>query len=1015
MLCECYDYHVRRLRNPGQLCAFLDIDLEISSTVGGTVTTPGEGQFWYPCGTEVPVEATPDEGYHFVNWTGTAVELGKVADPCAPSTTVLLNADPTLQANFEVNQYVVTGMADANGSINPEGDTLVNHGDSLVFAASPDPGYWVDRWFLDDNEVQVGGISYTLSNITADHTVLVTFKPLDCGDDTIVPDVVGMTEAAAQSVIISVDSLLVDRVIYEYSDSVDAGLVMDQDPEGGTIVPIGSSVDLVVSLGERFVPLPTETEIYTWTNAYPWSSLWISKYNWEPISPTDGPGLWDTALISPQYNDPTYWAGWLGPIVDYNTQIYEIFGPRWDSNEDQTMFVSGWADLTVHGDWEFCDSGTGTGTIEIYDDAIIYIDGNLAGISEGTGVLNIGGEAAVAGNGEWRLVLGEEATGLISVTDNASVAIDDQMRLADRGYCQLTLSGAAVVDVDRDLRAGDETEGTFEFYMSGGSLSVGGSFGIGDDGNGVMTVADGFLDVDEDWYMSCRRGAAITTNVSGGQVQVGGAILMETAGWEDGTAPGLATFNLTDGHVTADAVEMAGGQDGMATLNVTGGVLSTCTFVAPAHEQGVAQINLDGGLIEIGAGCRGCDPGGFIHNGDNWNLDICGGMMQIVGDVYDEIYSYLLDGHITACGGCEGRGNVLVDYNNVRAGWTSVWVESNMCRAWDPSPTCGATDQPTIVELCWEPGQSDECGGTPTFHIFLSEDFEEVNIGSLHAWEGIQLETCYTTEPLCIGKTYYWRVDTVFDCEYCPGLVWSFTVQDRICIEDMESYDDPNNPIWETWIDGCGDRNGMGGNGSGSCLYTDADVVHGGEKSMLYLYDNTGHDVGGAERDCNYSEATRTFDAAQDWTASCEKAIEVWFYGDPDNDATVLDAMYMALTDGTGTDAVATYGDQAPEMLADMQKAEWQQWDIALQTFADQGLDLSNVTDIALGFGDRTNCHVEKSGWGVMRFDDICLYPCRCVPKYAPDIVDLNGDCKTNWLDIKILAENWLIDRRCTQ
>jgi hypothetical protein len=108
-----------------------------------------------------------------------------------------------------------------------------------------------------------------------------------------------------------------------------------------------------------------------------------------------------------------------------------------------------------------------------------------------------------------------------------------------------------------------------------------------------MTVSDGVLDVDEDWYMSCRSGAAITTNVSGGNVHVGGAILIETAGWKNGTAPGLATFNLSDGHVTADAVEMAGGQDGMAILNVTGGVLSTCTFVAPAHEQGVAQINLD--------------------------------------------------------------------------------------------------------------------------------------------------------------------------------------------------------------------------------------------------------------------------------------------------------------------------------------------------------------------------------------------------------------------------------------
>jgi hypothetical protein len=172
--------------------------------------------------------------------------------------------------------------------------------------------------------------------------------------------------------------------------------------------------------------------------------------------------------------------------------------------------------------------------------------------------------------------------------------------------------------------------------------------------------------------------------------------------------------------------------------------------------------------------------------------------------------------------------------------------------------------------------------------------------------------------------------------------------------------------------------------------------------------------MGGGERDCNYSEATRTFDAAQDWTASCEKAIEVWFYGDPNNDATALEAMYMALSDGS-MQAAVTYGSKAPETLADVQKAEWQQWDIALKEFADQAIDLSNVIRMSLGFGDPMNCEMEQGGWGVMRFDDICLYPCRCVPKYAPDIVDINGDCKTDWLDMKILAENWLIDRRCTQ
>jgi Leucine-rich repeat (LRR) protein len=48
----------------------------------------------------VPVDANHQANYHFVNWTGTAVTAGKVAAPSSASTTVTMDADYTLQANF---------------------------------------------------------------------------------------------------------------------------------------------------------------------------------------------------------------------------------------------------------------------------------------------------------------------------------------------------------------------------------------------------------------------------------------------------------------------------------------------------------------------------------------------------------------------------------------------------------------------------------------------------------------------------------------------------------------------------------------------------------------------------------------------------------------------------------------------------------------------------------------------------------------------------------------------------
>ncbi|MHC4498942.1 MAG: PASTA domain-containing protein [Planctomycetota bacterium] len=70
----------------------------------------------------------------------------------------------------------------------------------------------------------------------------------------IVPDVVGMTSTAAIAAIEAIDDLGVAAVTWRYNDTVPAGIVISQDPVGGTAVPIGSTINLVVSLGRPLVP-----------------------------------------------------------------------------------------------------------------------------------------------------------------------------------------------------------------------------------------------------------------------------------------------------------------------------------------------------------------------------------------------------------------------------------------------------------------------------------------------------------------------------------------------------------------------------------------------------------------------------------------------------------------------------------------------------------------------------------------------------------------------------------------
>jgi hypothetical protein len=148
-----------------------------SSTDGGNVTTPGEGNFQFDNGTVADLVATADANYRFVNWTGTAVTAGKVANPNSAATTVTMDGDYDIAANFVINQLAITGTAGANGSISPSGTFNKESGSSQLFTATPTTGYYeVDKWKVDGVDVQTGGTTYTLSNITAAHTVAVSFK-----------------------------------------------------------------------------------------------------------------------------------------------------------------------------------------------------------------------------------------------------------------------------------------------------------------------------------------------------------------------------------------------------------------------------------------------------------------------------------------------------------------------------------------------------------------------------------------------------------------------------------------------------------------------------------------------------------------------------------------------------------------------------------------------------------------------------------------------------------------------
>jgi hypothetical protein len=85
--------------------------LTIGGTAGGIVTVdnviiPGKTIFTYDAGTMVSLNATPDAGYQFLNWTG---DVATIANVNAAVTNITMDGSYNITANFEQVKFMVAG------------------------------------------------------------------------------------------------------------------------------------------------------------------------------------------------------------------------------------------------------------------------------------------------------------------------------------------------------------------------------------------------------------------------------------------------------------------------------------------------------------------------------------------------------------------------------------------------------------------------------------------------------------------------------------------------------------------------------------------------------------------------------------------------------------------------------------------------------------------------------------------------------------------------------------------
>ncbi len=87
-----------------------------------------------------------------------------------------VTCDKTINVTFKRITYTITASAGTNGSINPSGTTVVNHGANQTFTFTPSTGYQVDTVKVDGTAQSPAPDSHTFTDVTAPHTIDVTFK-----------------------------------------------------------------------------------------------------------------------------------------------------------------------------------------------------------------------------------------------------------------------------------------------------------------------------------------------------------------------------------------------------------------------------------------------------------------------------------------------------------------------------------------------------------------------------------------------------------------------------------------------------------------------------------------------------------------------------------------------------------------------------------------------------------------------------------------------------------------------
>jgi uncharacterized repeat protein (TIGR02543 family) len=137
-------------------CSTHTLTIEVQ---GKGSVTPSSGTHSYNKDTTVEITATPDNSYKFDGWTGNVENIDQA------KTTVIMDSDKTIIANFSEQLFILTVESEGAGSVTPPvGTHQYGENTAVDITATPDEGYQFGYWMGGVSDINAASTTITLNS-----------------------------------------------------------------------------------------------------------------------------------------------------------------------------------------------------------------------------------------------------------------------------------------------------------------------------------------------------------------------------------------------------------------------------------------------------------------------------------------------------------------------------------------------------------------------------------------------------------------------------------------------------------------------------------------------------------------------------------------------------------------------------------------------------------------------------------------------------------------------------------